>query len=68
MVVGNLNVNFRSMLPLGKVVTMESRVISAKGRKVMVHGRIFCEETTYAEGECLCITIPQANSPEKHVK
>ena len=57
-VVGNLNVSFRSMLPLEKVVTMQSRVISAKGRKVLVHGRIFCGETTYAEGECLCITIP----------
>ena len=57
-VVGNLNINFRTMLPLQKVVTVESRVISAEGRKVVVHGRIFCGEATYAEGECLCITIP----------
>jgi len=40
------------------VVTVESRVVSAQGRKVMVHGRIFCEDTVYAEAECLCITIP----------
>ncbi|HJV67203.1 MAG TPA: hotdog domain-containing protein [Geomonas sp.] len=58
-VVGNLNVSFRNMLPLEKVVTVESRVISAQGRKVMVHGRIFSGETTYAEAECLCITIPE---------
>jgi acyl-coenzyme A thioesterase PaaI-like protein len=58
-VVGNLNVSFRTMLPLEKVVTVESRVISAKGRKVMVHGRIFNDETTYAEAECLCITLPE---------
>lgn len=57
-VVGNLNVSFRTMLPLQKVVTLESRVVSAEGRKVMVHGRLFCGETVYAEGECLCITIP----------
>lgn len=57
-VVGNLNVSFRNMLPLRKVVTLESRVISAEGRKVMVHGRLFCDNTLYAEGECLCITIP----------
>lgn len=57
-VVGNLNVSFRNMLPLEKVVTLESRVISAEGRKVMVHGRLFCDTTVYAEGECLCITIP----------
>lgn len=57
-VVGNLNVSFRNMLPLETVVTVESKVVSAEGRKVMVHGRIFCGETTYAEAECLCITIP----------
>jgi acyl-coenzyme A thioesterase PaaI-like protein len=57
-VVGNLNVSFRTMLPLEKVVTLESRVVSAEGRKIMVHGRLFCGETVYAEGECLCITIP----------
>jgi acyl-coenzyme A thioesterase PaaI-like protein len=56
-VVGNLNVSFRNMLPLEKVVTVESRVVSAEGRKVMVQGRIFCGETTYAEAECLCITL-----------
>ena len=56
-VVGNLNVSFKKMLPLHKVVTVEGRVISAEGRKVMVHGRIYCKKTVYAEGECLCITI-----------
>lgn len=57
--VGNLNVRFRTMLPLQTVVTLESRVASAEGRKVTVHGRIFgSEETVYAEGQALCITIP----------
>jgi acyl-coenzyme A thioesterase PaaI-like protein len=57
-VVGNMNVSFRNLLPLQKVVTVESKIISAEGRKVMVHGRIFSGKTTYAAGECLCITIP----------
>ena len=57
-VVGNLSINFRTMLPLQQVVTVESKVVSAEGRKVMVHGRLFCGKTTYAVGECLCITIP----------
>ncbi len=57
-VVGNLNVSFRNLLPLQKVVTVEGKVISIEGRKIMVHGRIFCGKTIYAEGECLCITIP----------
>lgn len=59
-VVGNLNVSFRAMLPIKKVVTLESQVVSVEGRKVMVHGKLFCdEETVYAEGQCLCITIPR---------
>lgn len=57
-VVGNLNVSFRNLLPLQRVVTVESKIVSAEGRKVMVHGRIFCGKSTYAVGECLCITIP----------
>lgn len=57
-VVGNLNVSFRNLLPLEQVVTVESRIVSAEGRKVMVHGRICSGETVYAEGECLCITLP----------
>ena len=57
-VVGNLNVSFRNLLPLQKVVTVESRIVSAEGRKIKVHGRIFCGEAIYAEGEALCITLP----------
>lgn len=60
-VVGNLNINFRNLLPLQKVVTVETKVVSAEGRKVMVHGRIYCEKTTYTVGECLCITIKQSS-------
>jgi len=56
-VVGNLNVSFRNLLPLQQVVTVESRVVSAEGRKVKVHGRICSGDTVYAEGDCLCITI-----------
>lgn len=58
-VVGNLNVSFRNLLPLQQVVTVESRVVSAEGRKVRVHGRICLGETVYAEGDCLCITVPK---------
>ena len=56
-VVGNLNVSFRNLLPLQKVVTLESEVVSVEGRKIMVHGRLFCGDTLFAEGQCLCITI-----------
>lgn len=58
-VVGNLNVSFRNLLPLQQVVTVESRVVSVEGRKVKVHGRICSGDMIYAEGDCLCITIPE---------
>ena len=57
-VVGNLNVSFRGLLPIEQVVTVETDIISIAGRKIMVHGRICRGETVYAEGECLCITLP----------
>lgn len=60
-VVGNLNISFRNLLPLGSVVTVESRVVSAEGRKVMVHGEITDGKTVFATAECLCITIPDRN-------
>ncbi len=56
-VVGHLNVSFRNMLPLGQVVTVESRVVAVEGRKVTVSGRICSGEVVYAEAECLCITV-----------
>ena len=57
-VVGNLNVSFRGLLPVEQVVTVETDIISIAGRKIMVHGRICRDGTVYAEGECLCITLP----------
>ncbi len=62
-VVGNLNINFRNMLPLGEVVTVETSVISVQGRKVMVHGKICRGDVVFATAECLCITI--AKTAEK---
>lgn len=58
-VVGNLNINFRNLLPLEQVVTVESDVVSVEGRKVMVHGRICHGETVFADAKCLCITLPE---------
>lgn len=58
-VVGNLNISFRSLLPLEQVVTVESTIVSVEGRKVMVRGRICRGQTVYAEADCLCITIPE---------
>jgi acyl-coenzyme A thioesterase PaaI-like protein len=57
-VVGNLNVSFRSLLPLQQVVTVKTEVVSAEGRKVKIHGSICLGDTVYALGEALCITIP----------
>jgi acyl-coenzyme A thioesterase PaaI-like protein len=57
-VVGNLNIHFRQLLPLLTVMQVESEVVRVEGRKVMVHGRIVdAEGQVYAEAECLCINL-----------
>ena len=60
-VVGNLNVSFRQLLPIQTVVQVNTRLVSVEGRKVMVHGEICSSEgTVYAKGECLCIKLTEA--------
>lgn len=56
-VVANLNVSFRNLLPLQTVVTVESEVVSINGRKVLVKGRVCSGSAIYAEAECLCIIV-----------
>jgi acyl-coenzyme A thioesterase PaaI-like protein len=57
-VVGKLNIHFQKLLPLRTVVEVRSKIVSAEGRKVMVHGGIHGPgEVVYAEADCLCITL-----------
>ena len=57
-VVANLNVNFRCLLPILQVVQVDTEIVSIDGRKVLVHGKIwYGKEKIYAEAECLCIEI-----------
>ncbi len=58
-VVGKLNIHFQKLLPLHTVVQVDSTIVSAEGRKVMVHGSIHgADGEVFAEADCLCITIP----------
>lgn len=57
-VVGNLNVNFRQLLPIQTVVQVNTRLVSVQGRKVLVHGEICgLDKSIFATGECLCIKL-----------
>jgi acyl-coenzyme A thioesterase PaaI-like protein len=57
-VVGNLNISFRQLLPIKTVVQVNTRIVSVQGRKVMVHGDVVSPDgTLYASGEALCITL-----------
>jgi acyl-coenzyme A thioesterase PaaI-like protein len=56
-VVANLNVSFRNLLPLKTVVNVDTEVASVNGRKVLVKGRVCSGSAIYAEAECLCIVI-----------
>lgn len=57
-VVGNLNISFRQLLPIQTVVQVKTKLVSVQGRKVLVHGDV-CSLTgsVYATGECLCIKL-----------
>ena len=60
-VVGNLNVSFRQLLPIQTVVQVNTRLVSVEGRKVMIHGEICSlDGKVYATGECLCIKLTEA--------
>jgi len=61
-VVGNLNISFRQLLPLQTVVQVNTRLISVQGRKIMVHGEVCSlEGIVLATGEALCIKIAADN-------
>jgi len=58
-VVGKLNIHFQKLLPLRTVVQVDSSIVSAEGRKILVRGRIHGPDgLTFAEADCLCITLP----------
>ncbi len=60
-VVGKLNIHFRQLLPLETVMQVNSEVVSSKGRKIKVKGRIVdADGTIYASADCLCINIPKS--------
>ncbi len=57
-VVGNLNVSFRQLLPIETVVQVNTKLVSVEGRKVMVHGEVCnLDGSVYATGEGLCIKL-----------
>lgn len=57
-VVANLNVNFRCLLPIQQVVQVDTEIISVDGRKVLVRGKVWDGRIKiYAEAECLCVEI-----------
>jgi len=57
-VVANLNVNFRCLLPILQVVQVDTEVVSVDGRKVLVRGKVWDGKVKiYAEADCLCIEI-----------
>lgn len=61
-VVGNLNISFRQLLPLQTVVQVNTHLVSVQGRKIMVHGEVCSlEGIVLAKGEALCIKIAAEN-------
>ena len=58
-VAAKMTVHYRKMLPLGTVTTIEAKVASVNGRKVITKGKIYNKTgTIYTESEGLFINIP----------
>lgn len=58
-VAARISVDYRKMLPLGTVTSVEANVISVNGRKIVSAGKISGEAgTVYAESEGLYINLP----------
>ena len=59
-VAAKITVQYRKMLPLGSVITVEAKVTSVNGKKVTTKGKIYNETgTLFTESEGLFINIPQ---------
>jgi len=57
-VVANLNINFRCLLPILQVVQVDTEIISTDGRKVLVQGKVWDgEEKIYAESDGVKSTV-----------
>jgi uncharacterized protein (TIGR00369 family) len=58
-VAAKITVHYRKMLPLDTVTTIEAKVTSVDGRKIITKGKIYDEtETLCTESEGLFINIP----------
>jgi len=58
-VTAKISVEYRKMLPLGTVTTVEAKVKSISGKKVLTKGKIHNETgTVYSESEGMYINIP----------
>jgi acyl-coenzyme A thioesterase PaaI-like protein len=59
-VAAKITVQYRKMLPLESVITVEAKVISVNGKKVTTKGKIYNETgALFTESEGLFINIPQ---------
>ena len=61
-VAAKLTVNYKNMLPLKSIATIEAWVDSIKGRKVITKSKIYDENgTIFSKAEGLYINIPKEN-------
>ncbi len=65
-VVGNLNVSFRQLLPIETVVQVNTKLVSVQGRKILIHGEVCSlDGSVYATGEGLCIKLTKEQITSK---
>lgn len=60
-VAAKIEVNFRKMLPLEQVVTVDARVLRVEGRKIFIEGRLIGSDgTVYADSNGLFVLLDPA--------
>ena len=63
-----LTVNYRKMLPLGSVTTLEAKIKAVNGRKVTTTGRIFNDKgETISKGEGFFIKLPPGEAEKINI-
>ncbi len=58
-VAATLTTHFKRMLPLGKVIEMESRVVARQGRRVTIEAKLFDGDVVYSTAEGLFMVISE---------
>ncbi|XP_061462275.1 acyl-coenzyme A thioesterase THEM4-like isoform X2 [Rhineura floridana] len=70
MITANLSINYRSPVPLGSVVLVDTKVDRTEGRKTFVSGQVQSVDgqVLHVDATALCIKLESKNSPQQQAR